>query len=812
VAEITTGRIRRTTPPPRGLGLQEEFASSKFRHGQLVPAAPEPGPTPWPRGDLSAASVDEIAALVEKVWPARPTSNQKRRRSLRLLLDHLSRLPGRTWQQRWEAGVFSDGSRRVAELNSGAHTASLGLKIAMSLRVIHPSLRAMRANPLARYAEMFRQAQADPALDAYFQAVEARPVLRSLRMGAVFDVACALTVYGIRLAELTPEALLQYAWQCRRHGLTYKNRGDRETFAGLLAWQVLHEIGHFPPGTPQSIRAAGQAGQRSVEELVDVHSIANTEVRDLLVEYLRRRAPAISYGTLRSLATRLAGLFWRRIEQIAPGQPDLRIAPYVYDQWRASIRTCEDGRPRKNVDSILLAVRSFYLDLHTWSVGEPERWAHWAVPSPVGPTDLVGSARRQRRARERSADRTRVRQPLLPILVAHVQDRYQHLRQLLGIAADAAPDTQITCDGRTYTRIWTREDQRHVGTNGHARIRVRAEATGEIINLLRAEETAFWEWAIVEVLRHTGIRVEELLELTQLSIRQYRRPSGETIGLLVIAPSKSDRERVIPMTADLFAVLAAILRRHTREGRPVPLVARYDPHDKVHSPSMPFLFQRQLGTTRTVLSHGVVIEMLQRRCTALAITHPPFAQVRFTPHDFRRLFATDLVNSGLPIHIGAALLGHLNLETTRGYVAVFEEDLIRHYQTFLDRRRTLRPAEEYRPATSTEWVEFGAHFDKRKVELGNCGRPYGTPCAHEHACIRCPMLHVNPAMLPRLDTIETDLLERRSRAEHEAWLGEIEGIDLTLSHLRGKREQTRRLTQASGPVELGMPTTRGGDG
>ena len=31
---------------------------------------------------------------------------------------------------------------------------------------------------------------------------------------------------------------------------------------------------------------------------------------------------------------------------------------------------------------------------------------------------------------------------------------------------------------------------------------------------------------------------------------------------------------------------------------------------------------------------------------------------RFTPHDFRRIFATDLVNNGLLIHIGAALLGH----------------------------------------------------------------------------------------------------------------------------------------------------------
>jgi site-specific recombinase XerD len=35
----------------------------------------------------------------------------------------------------------------------------------------------------------------------------------------------------------------------------------------------------------------------------------------------------------------------------------------------------------------------------------------------------------------------------------------------------------------------------------------------------------------------------------------------------------------------------------------------------------------------------------------------------------RQMFATDLVNNGLPIHIGTALLGHLNIQTTRGYVA-----------------------------------------------------------------------------------------------------------------------------------------------
>ncbi|MFB7611230.1 tyrosine-type recombinase/integrase [Streptomyces gardneri] len=179
----------------------------------------------------------------------------------------------------------------------------------------------------------------------------------------------------------------------------------------------------------------------------------------------------------------------------------------------------------------------------------------------------------------------------------------------------------------------------------------------------------------------------------------------------------------------------------------------------------------------------------------------------FTPHDFRRLFATELVNNGLPIHIGAALLGHLDIRTTRGYVAVFDEDVISSYHQFLARRRAERPKEEYRDPTPEGWTDFQEHFDKRRIELGSCGRPYGTPCAHEHACIRCPMLSVNPKMLPRLDEIEEDLLARRKRAVTEDWQGEIEGIDLTLIFLRSKREQSRRFSR-QGPVNLGIPSPR----
>ncbi|MFE7398774.1 tyrosine-type recombinase/integrase [Streptomyces sp. NPDC057557] len=108
-------------------------------------------------------------------------------------------------------------------------------------------------------------------------------------------------------------------------------------------------------------------------------------------------------------------------------------------------------------------------------------------------------------------------------------------------------------------------------------------------------------------------------------------------------------------------------------------------------------------------------------------------RLRFIPHDFRRIFSTETVNGGLPIHIAAKVLGHLDLNTTQGYVVVYPEEVIRHYRYFVDQRRAARPGEEYREPTNAEWADFRDHFSLRKVALGTCDRPYGTPCQHDHA-------------------------------------------------------------------------------
>ena len=162
---------------------------------------------------------------------------------------------------------------------------------------------------------------------------------------------------------------------------------------------------------------------------------------------------------------------------------------------------------------------------------------------------------------------------------------------------------------------------------------------------------------------------------------------------------------------------------------------------------------------------------------------------------------------GCPIHIGAALLGHLNLQTTQGYVAVFAEDVVAHYQEYLTHRRSLRPDRGVRPGQPRGMGGVRGALRQAQGRARQLRSSLRNALQHEHACIRCPMLQVNPKMLPRLAELEKDLLLRRKRAEEEQWLGEVEGIDATLTFLRAKQADAARLFKRP-VIDLGLPTSR----
>jgi hypothetical protein len=199
------------------------------------------------------------------------------------------------------------------------------------------------------------------------------------------------------------------------------------------------------------------------------------------------------------------------------------------------------------------------------------------------------------------------------------------------------------------------------------------------------------------------------------------------VPLLQVAPSKQDAERLLLVSPELAHVLARIVHR-VRGGRPdVPLVARYDQHERVTGAPLPHLFQRLHGTELRVICPAVVKRLLGLAIERAGLCGPDGQPLRYTPHDFRRIFATEAVSGGLPVHIAAKVLGHQDLNTTQAYAAVYQDDVLRHYRAFITRRRAQRPTEEYREPTAAEWAEFERHFTRRKVELGTCARPYGTP-------------------------------------------------------------------------------------
>ena len=153
----------------------------------------------------------------------------------------------------------------------------------------------------------------------------------------------------------------------------------------------------------------------------------------------------------------------------------------------------------------------------------------------------------------------------------------------------------------------------------------------------------------------------------------------------------------------------------------------------------------RFGIEHRAIPAATLRESISGALDGAAVTDAAGQPLRFTPHDFRRMFITDAVLHGMPPHIAQLVAGHRDINTTMGYKAVYPDEVINGHRAFIARRRELRPSDEYRVPTEQEWEEFLGHFERRKLSLGTCARPYATPCIHEHACLRCPLLRPDPA-------------------------------------------------------------------
>jgi hypothetical protein len=444
-------------------------------------------------------------------------------------------------------------------------------------------------------------------------------------------------------------------------------------------------------------------------------------------------------------------------------------------------------------------VRGFSLDIAQWAMEDPARWGPWAAPCPIHTQDLA----RQKEIRSRKSrmdQRTRERLLFLAMLQTRVDDERLATAACLQAAEATEPGDPFTFGDRTIhrakgcgdamTRVWVNDPESPK----------RRDATGE-------EDRAFWTWAAVETLRHTGIRIEELTELSHHSLIQYTVPdTGEIVPLLQIAPSKTDTERLLVISPELADVLATTIGRIRDHDGAVACVASYDSHERVWNSPMPLLFQRRFGIGNRAIPADTIRGWIGGALEGAGIKDSSGLALRFTPHDFRRMFITDVIMHGMPPHIAQLVAGHRDINTTMGYKAVYPEEVINGHRAFIARRRALRPSAEYRVPTEQEWEEFLGHFERRKVALGICGRSYATPCIHEHACVRCPLLRPDVTQRGRLIEVRDNLIARIAGARTQGWLGEADGLQISLAGAREKLDQLDQMTAQPTSVHLGMPT------
>ncbi|MFD9211804.1 tyrosine-type recombinase/integrase [Streptomyces sp. NPDC059544] len=797
-SDLTTAAA---VPPPRTSSEEEAFATPVLGVGLLDQSPP---------GEVLAAAVRHAERMGY-------TDKRKRdlRRGVPVILDWLASHPGEGWQERWLASYADTDLGWLSTIPAGSTTGVVhrratnvaGIASLLLNQVILPSPGFLAAySSLTLFRDVWRSIQPEVFDRILQQAKNDGMVERRLIEG--MNVLSKLVLHtGRGPDQLTPEDFEDFRhWGLAKNGLLPH---------GIYpAWDLLRGVGILPKTV--SYKAFQHQGQRPTAELVDRYQLRCKPVRDALVRYLEERRPSLDYVTFQHLIIHLVSSFWADIEAHHPEVDSLQLPEEVATAWKERMKyvtkRTDKPRPRKNYLNLLVQVRSFYLDIQEWALEDPS-WAPHAVPSPVRRGDTDGMQKHRRRTRANMHQRVRERLPHLPVLV-DAAERHRTAQEALLAAARAVPiGERFEHDGVPYLRFIYKTWARNTSRSRPEAVMVENLATGEKLDLFQTEDDAFWSWAVIETLRHTGIRREELLEITHLALVSYRlADTGELVPLLQIVPSKSNEERLLLISPELASVLATIITRLRKaNGGTIPLTSQYDPHERTFGPILPHLFQRRTrGHRNEVMSHTTVQNLLDATLARTGLRDAAGEPLKYTPHDFRRMFATEAVTGGLPVHIAARLLGHEDLSTTQAYLAVFQEDLIRSYRSFLDQRRSLRPAAEYRDPTDDEWREFQQHFALRKLELGTCGRPYGTPCKHEHACIRCPMLRVDPAQQARLIEIIRSLTERLAEAKLNGWLGEEEGLRVSLEAARNKLTAMERTRNQSTTriADLGIPQIR----
>jgi integrase len=406
------------------------------------------------------------------------------------------------------------------------------------------------------------------------------------------------------------------------------------------------------------------------------------------------------------------------------------------------------GEDRLTAHQWLINVRCLYADICSWGGEDGSPFARWAPPAvPLERHDLVGvgfeKARRRQTKRQAAAILDLERE--VPKLRALATRRWQDATAAL----DTAPDDPAT---------------------------------------QRVETDRFWDWALLELLLQSGLRIEEACELTTLDILKRRHRDGRTYYLLHVKPSKFDRARVIPIGDGLGRVIGQVIR-HVKAfygTTEVPACDGWDSREKHAGPDAPYLLQGAGHPSQ--IAHGKIRSRFARLSRAAGARCSDGSELVLRPHDCRRVFASEHLNNNTPIHVIQALLGHASPDTVMVYAKLYPTKLVDEYRktvraTYLD----FHGADSLRAPDAAEWERFSETLELRDMGTHLCALPAGEHCSRGLVCLGCSSAQPKKSAVP---------LFQRMLSSHQAALERARGAREPAGQLAARELEVQRISGA----------------
>ncbi len=534
------------------------------------------------------------------------------------------------------------------------------------------------------------------------------------------------------------------------------------TAGGDILDAALCALGIFARTPERGARRRARRERLAPAELVARSDIAEP-FRAVTILYLETYAARVgpAYRTLRQKQIALAH-FWRflrdrhsDVRACADVRPVHARAfiPYIIERGR-EVRRGPVKDDSQTAHAWLIDLRVFFSDLCGWATEPDSPFAPYAPPTiPLVRRDLIGvgfeEARKRTRARLTATVLDLERE--MPTIRAHALRRWD----TAAAAFRADPDTPGGC---------------------------------------AAEREAFWDWALLELLVQSGLRIEEASELTTLDVLKRYMPDGRVYYLLHVKPSKYDRARVIPIGDGLGRVIAEIIRHVKRfyGADTVPPCDHMDLHEKRRLPRAPYLLQ---GATQHPSPIGIqtIRARLGRLSRAAGARKADGSPLVLLPHDCRRVFASEHLNNNTPVHVIQALLGHATVDTVMVYAKLYPTHLIEEYRKAVrGLYGTFYGDEDLRNPTAEEWAAFTANCTMRDMGTHLCALPTGEYCPKGLVCLGCVHAQPKQSAIP---------VFRRMLISHERALGKARAHDEPPGQVAAREMEIARIRHALGRAE-----------